>query len=288
VKQVLILLIVLTLFACGKKGAPYPKDTLDIPKPEAVEFGFADNGLKINNPTDYEISVERAVSEMGDLMLPFFISVTNIAPHSTFVDSSIDLNTRYVYRVRTKHKSYNAYSAPVTRSISYEGDVSISDVAWTINGNKICLDIAATPHVSHVNVSINGRGEAADSSDCYDIPLTARLLLVAVPYSENGIAGRAYSTTIDRAADVLLPPQNVRIIRRNIDGKANVTISWSAAAIGSRYVVTAIEKGAAIKRTNMDNTIYSWQTELKSCVDFELATEQSGKLSDTIKVTSCP
>jgi hypothetical protein len=166
--------------------------------------------------------------------------------------------------------------------------VGVLKLDWTTAGTALCLDIAVTEYVEQTKILINGRETAKDRNGCYEMPPTERILLVAIPYSKDGISGRAHSVTIDRDKNTLLPPQNVQIVRRVIGNMANITVSWTRQANASRYIITTTEPNAQPTQLFTDSTLYTWQTSMTSCVNFDLATQGQGGVSEVTRVTSCP
>ncbi|MDR2400285.1 MAG: hypothetical protein LBD73_01370 [Deferribacteraceae bacterium] len=266
--------------SCGKKGDPIPKDALDIPPPIWIEVSLSEDGVLISNSSEHTVLAERAESEIGDLSFPSYRQVAMLTPRNEFLDNSTHQETRYIYRFSTQHKRYDVYSDYVTKIVSYRGRVVIDSIRHSIRGGKLCVNMETSRSVAFVDVKINGQPVEADSRSCYAIPLSSKILFSAVPYSESGTPGIAYSETITVTSDqILLPPQNLRIIRR----PSNITLSWDGVDNAIEYIVEADGKVNRI-----DETVYSHPLTGNNCVRFKLYTRFAKGNSPALNAESCP
>jgi hypothetical protein len=266
--------------ACGKKGDPIPKDALNIPPPLWINVTLSEEGVLISNPSEHTVLAERAVSEIGDLSFPEYEWVARLTPKSDFLDNATLRETRYIYRFSTLHKRYDVYSDYVTKVVSYRGRVAVDKIRHSVRGGKLCVDMQTTRGVASVEVKINGQIAVADERSCYPIPLTSNILFSAVPYSESGTPGIAYSETIAiTSLQMLLPPQNLRIIR----SQSNITLSWDGVEGAIGYVVEADGKAVRISET-----VYSHRITGGGCVKFKLYTRFDKGNSPELSAESCP
>jgi hypothetical protein len=131
-----------------------------------------------------------------------------------------------------------------------------------------------------VEVKINGQIVQADARSCYPIPLSSKILFSALPYSESGTPGIAYSETITITSEqALLPPQNLRIIRR----QTNITLSWDNVRGAIGYIVEVNGKA-----NQLIETVYSHYAPAGGCVQFKLYTRFSRGTSPALNAESCP
>lgn len=279
IKFFVLLALLALVCACGSKGNPVPKETLRIPPPDWVDVKLGEDGVVISNSSStYPIVVERTVSELGDLGFPIYERVTIVPPGGTYLDNDTERDVRYLYRFASAHNRYYAYSSPVTRVVSYRGPVQIDRLDYIIRRNELCLDLQLSASTSYAETLINGQRAEPAESGCYPLPLMTQILLVVVPYSESGTPGAAYSATITRGDDdTLLPPQNMRVLRRG----DTVTLSWDAAPNATGYRVT-------VGNTFVDitETLISWKAE--GCMEFSIQSVQNEDLSAAITAESCP
>jgi hypothetical protein len=280
IKSILILCAFAFFTACGKKADPIPKDALNIPPPLWISVALSEDGVLISNPSEHTVLAERAISEIGDLSFPQYERVARINPKSEFLDNSTEQDTRYIYRFATLHKRYDVNSEYVAKVVSYRGRVAIDRVRHSIRGGLLCVSMDTTRSVSTVEVKINGQPAEADARSCYPIPLTSKILFSAVPYSESGTPGIAYSETITiTSQQLLLPPQNLRIIRR----ESNITLSWDGVDNAVGYIVEADGKAVRISET-----VYSYRVTGNACVQFKLYTRFQKGNSPALNAESCP
>ncbi|MDR2869837.1 MAG: hypothetical protein LBV04_05250, partial [Deferribacteraceae bacterium] len=149
-----ILLIAISLCACGLKANPRPKSSLNIPAPE-FELSISESGISIQNNMSNMLVVERAYSEVGDISAPDYDDIAIVPAGAAFLDESSEYGNRYIYRFRTYDDDFNAYSAPVTRIVSYRGVVKLDSVSWTLNEDNICITAQPSQSVDRVQVLIN-------------------------------------------------------------------------------------------------------------------------------------
>jgi hypothetical protein len=272
--------VIVFLAACGKKADPIPKDALNIPPPIWIDVSLTEEGVLISNPSEYTVLAERSVSEIGDLSFPSYERVARISPKNEFLDNTTEQQTRYIYRFSTQHGRYDVYSDYFTKVVSYRGRVAIDSLRHTVRGEKLCVTMETSRSVASVEVKINGQVAAPDEHSCYPIPLVSKIILSAVPYSESGTPGMAYSESIEINSDqILLPPQNLRIIRR----QSNITLSWDGVDNAVEYIVEADGK---VNRVN--ETVYSYPVSGRNCVSFKLSTRFRNGTSAPINAESCP
>ena len=280
------LCLILLCVSCGKKGDPHPIETLNIPPPVWVEISFEEDAVHITNSSyTYQVLAERAESEIGDLFLPVFNTLASIKPQGRFTDNNTRRNVRYIYRIRTIHGKYEAYSEPITKVVSYKGAVAVESLQWRIEQDELCMEMVLSRDVANHRIMINGR-DTDISNRCHPLPNTPSVLLVVIPYSDSGLPGRAYSEVIDiKSAAAIFPPQNIRIIRM----ERQITLSWQAVSGAEIYEIrTADEKGnAVIDRT--EATIYNSEIIFTDkCTEYTLVSIGAGIHSEPIKVQSCP
>ena len=279
-KLSLLLFLIVALVACGKKGDPRPKATLDIPLPEWVELELYEEGVRIVNASgDYGLMVERTVSEIGDLTPPSYKRLIILPPMGEYLDNTTVENQRYNYRFSTEHAEYFAYSAPIVRTVSFIRQVKIEKADVRVTPGKMCLDLSLSSNVARYDIYINGR-LIQERADCYPLPAVPKILLLLVPYSEAGIPGTAYSATLDQdLSGLLLPPANVQIIRTD----TSVVLTWNRMPHAALYKITS-------GRTSVttDTNIYAHPIE-KRCTAFTLVSiDASGKESAPLTLESCP
>jgi hypothetical protein len=279
-RKLLIILVALTFIACGKKGDPLPKATLGIPSPDWAELSLVDEGVLISNHSDtYGLLVERSTYDLGDLRIPTYTRMAELHPQEVYLDNSTTENTRYNYRLRAVHQQYVAYGSPVTRPISYMRRVAVEDVSTEISGGELCLEYKMSDNAVRSDVLINGMPGRLQENGCYKLPLVASLLLVIVPYTEAGTPGQAYSATLEQdLSEILLPPQNIRIIRSD-----KIIISWSPVQKAERYRIITGERSVII-----DSNIYNHPLG-RGCTSFSInSIDSAGKESEKVSVESCP
>ncbi len=286
-KRVLIFCLILILSAaCGKKDDPHPIASLNIPQPTWAAISVTEDGVHVtNNSDEYPILVERAESEVGDLFFPLYQTIATVKPHSSFVDTGTQNNVRYIYRIRTINDKYGAYSAPVTQVVSYKGVVAVESVHWRIEKETLCLDIKVTKDVANYRIIINGK-ETDVNRKCHPFPKVPQILLVVVPYSETGLPGGAYSESINTEAEgILLPPQNIKVLRR----EKQITLSWDTVSGAERYEISAASGKRKTGPESATSTIYNSNLVVAGrCTAFTLISIGTDRRSDPVQVQSCP
>ncbi|MDR2870534.1 MAG: hypothetical protein LBV04_08795, partial [Deferribacteraceae bacterium] len=111
------------------------------------------------------------------------------------------------------------------------------------------------------------------------LPAVSEIILLMVPYSDSDTQGIAYSESISRdLAQVLLPPQNIVILRRN----EQITLSWDAIPNASGY---KIYTNRGVIQTA--STLYSVPIGAEECTQLQLSTVRGGKESQTVELESC-
>lgn len=280
-KFFIALIAALCIISCGRKDDPLPKSTLDIPLPDK-SLVIAEDGVYVTNNSDtFPIVLERAVSEVGDLNIPRYQVIAKIYPGETFVDDTIEYNVRYIYRFTSEHNRYAAVSESITQVVSYRGVVKIESAGWSFNREQVCLDVEASRSTLSVEVIINGqnKGVYSQSSPCYNLEPIPEILLVLVPYSDGGLPGAAFSETIKwDAEDLLLPPSNIKVIRRG----DRVTLSWDASADVTAYRIYYL---GGVQTT--DATLITL-TGASGCTQYKITSVSGGKESRAVAVESCP
>lgn len=280
-KYISLILLVMVMVACGKKGAPLPKESLNLPAPEWVTFTLQEEGVLISNPSANVVNVQKTVSEVGDLSVPFYRKLVNIPPNSTFIDNETEENVRYIYRLRTKHDRYDAYSAYISKTVEFKKKIIIEDVTTTVTNGILCLNISANKNVASYDIMLNGKKAELNEDSCYSLPPVENVLLVIVPYDVNGMPGSAYSRTLEQNVEQnFLPPQNIRVVRR---GNTSV-LSWNSSPLAKGYRVSVDNSSYT-----MDAAIFSY-THINddTCTEFVLESIDSGGLSSArVSISSC-
>ena len=272
--------------ACGKKADPRPIESLMIPQPTWVELYLKEDGIHIaNNSTDFSILAERAESEVGDLFFPVYYTLATVKPQSAFIDNSTRRNTRYIYRIRTIHTKYDVYSDPITKVVSYKGAVAVESLKWRIDKRSLCVDVKLSRDVASHKIMMNGK-EMDATKECYPLPNASTILLVVIPYSDGGLPGGAYSEVINvEPGIIILPPQNVRIIRMD----RQITLSWQDVPGAVRYEIKAIDGRGIVVTDRTTLTIYNSNLIFENrCTEFTLISVGEKISSEPIKVQSCP
>jgi hypothetical protein len=268
------------LLSCGRKTAPVPKETLVLPPPEWVNISTTDDGVLIENPSDEIVIVERAFSEVGDLRFPYYTFLARISPNSNYTDNTTERDSRYIYRLSTKHKRYDINSAPITRTVSYRGRVAIDSVKAAMVGERLCVSMTPTRNVSYITTTINGQTVSPDKDGCYGAPLSTNVLFVAVPYSENDVPGMAYSERIDvTGSGRLVPPQNLQVLRR----ESSLILNWDSLPNVNGYRVVNVDEDVQITET-----VYTFRGKIDGCVKIQVYALYDMGESTPVTVESCP
>jgi hypothetical protein len=281
IRAILALCVLLMSAACGLKADPRSKAALDIPMP-TFAISINESGVNIRNTSGLMLMVERAESEIGDLTPPAYDDIALLESGQSFADSDSEFGKRYIYRFRSYDRNYNAYSASVTRVVSYRAAVRLDNVTWTLEPDSICISAEPTAGVARTQVIVNGNdvGAYGEANSCYPLPAVSNIVLLMVPYSDSDTPGNAFSASITRdLAEVLLPPQNIVILRRT----GQITLSWDAIPNVSGYRVYT---GGGVRNT--ESTLVMLPASDTGCTTTELSTMRGGEESPRITVESCP
>ncbi len=289
--KLLLTLIITVLFtACGVKSAPVADESFFIPYPKEVALASQDGGILVKNDSDtFTVLVEVRENTNNLARQDEFRRLTLISPNQSYLDKYVEDGKVYSYRFYNYYELHNTFSYPLTKQITYKAPVRLNGLTYEERNYSLCIKADLNDKTEFASININGRnvGLLEDIEQCFALPNTAIIELLILPYDKNGIQGTPYIRTIERdVTKILLPPQNVRVIRHN----DRIVISWDESlSSGAEYALYVMEDNERnlVNKTNI--TVESYRAEdINRCIDFEISSIKDDNESPSVKVTSCP
>lgn len=274
---------------CGIKAPPIPKDSLNIPYPTDVNVSITNDGVLISNNQDIMLVVEKSKIDNNALNRRYYKRLTLISPKNTYIDEEVVDGTTYTYRFKNYSTEYNTFSTPAVRTITYNTPIKIKDVKIEQKNNSVCLNIKLNETTKYADIMINSKVVSKinkNGESCYNLPLSAQVSIIILPYDKNENAGIPYETTITQNnKDFILPPQNVKALRET----SSVVLSWDKVDNAESYNIYINNENIPQLIDNTTITLYKYNLKNnENCIDFLLSTVKGRKESNKIQVTSCP
>ncbi len=287
--SLLILIFLFTVIGCGIKAPPIPKDSLNIPYPTNISISITNDGVLISNNQDIMLVVEKSKINNNALNRRDYKRLTLISPKNTYTDDDVVDGATYTYRFKNYSTEYNTFSTPAVKTITYNTPIKIKDIKIEQKNNSICLDIKLNETTKYADIMINSKiVDKIDKNNksCYNLPSSAQVSIMILPYDKNENAGIPYETTITQDnKDFILPPQNVKALR----DVSSIILSWDKVDNADSYNIYLNNKDKQQLISNTTVTLYKYNLKNdENCIDFLLSTVKGNKESNKIQVTSCP
>ncbi len=289
-KLLIILTFIALLAGCGVKADPAPSEAFFIPYPKEVSLSSADGGVLISNGSDtFPILVEVRKNTENMTNQDKFTRLTLVSPSQTFIDKDVTDGGSYSYRFSNYYTEYDTYSYPATKTITYKAPVQLRSLSFFEHDYNLCITAELNDQTEFAVLNMNGKdvGLLEGREQCVALPNVATIELLIIPYDKLGLQGTPHKETYVRdTGKILLPPQNVKLIRHN----DRIVFSWDASlsndAEYALYIVDN-ETTTLLRKTNI--TVESYKSDdLNRCIDFQLSSIRNGEESPRIDITSCP
>ncbi|MGE4318321.1 MAG: hypothetical protein AB7E96_05390 [Deferribacterales bacterium] len=260
----LLILSALLLISCGKKTDPIPKSKLaDLTPPAAISYKVTDEGILIENQENENLIIEKGIPE-GD-ECTFFNRVTMIGPKATYLDTEVEPDHKYFYRLMKKTVKYGLVSAPYVFSLTYEQPLKIANADYLKTPTGYNVSIETDAIFMRFDVYSGGKsiaqtgGKMADilQSDVVDNQIT---LVLTDYYGNKGIL-YPIQIPVERALNL---PQEVAVISVLNFGNMR-RIAWSHSENADSYTIEVCE-GVSCETFNTVNNSLVYQKPIDTCI----------------------
>ncbi|TYB33133.1 MAG: hypothetical protein FXF49_07860, partial [Flexistipes sinusarabici] len=258
---VLVVLVAVSVFACGKKTQPVSKDSFSLPLPVERSVKITDKGVKIVNISDeYVMFAERAgYDDKGCLQKFTFLS--RLKPEESFLDKGVKQGNRYVYRLSYYDRFLEVYSGKKNVVVTYSKPIEIKTFDYKVNDTvKAKLEITYPDDLEYYELYVNGR----KLYEGRKYSITTALLngevnnIEIIPYDIYGNKGDVFKAKIDLTAGKFIPAP--RRLRRII-GDSFVMISWESVEKAEKYKVYINKGSGFVMKAETETNFYRYKNK---------------------------
>lgn len=285
---VLVVLIAVSVFACGKKTRPVSKDSFNLPLPAERSVKITEKGMKITNISDeYVMFTEKAGYDDKDCLQKFTF-LTRLNPEESFLDKGVKQGHKYVYRLSYYDRFLDVYSEKKNVIVTYSKPIEIKTFDYRItDAVKAQLEIAYPDNLGYYELYVNGRKLYEGRKD----NVTAALLneevnnIEIIPYDIYGNKGDVFKTRIDLTAGKFIPaPRRLR----SIVGNTFVIISWESVEKAEKYKFYINQGNGFVMKTEVETNFYRYENKPEKCVKFGIKASAGKAESEMSVLNVCP
>ena len=287
-RSVLLILILLSVFGCGKKTQPVSKDSFNLPVPAERSVNITEKGVEIVNVSDkYVMFAERAgYDDKGCLQK--FIFLARLKPKESFSDKDVKQPNRYVYRLSYYDSALGVYSEKKNVVITYSKPIEIKNFDYKITDTvKAQLDITYPDNFEYYELYVNERKMYKGRKNKVSTVLLNGEInnIKIVPYDIYGNKGSVFTTKIDLTAGKFIPaPRRLR----SIIGDDFIMLSWESVGKAEKYAVYIKKENGFVMQAATGTNFYRYENKPEKCVKFGIKATAGKAESEMSVLEVCP
>jgi hypothetical protein len=234
--NIVILILIIILSACGYKNAPKSKDSFVIKVPENINLDNTENGIKISNNNDkYFLIIEKA--EKNSTCVSEFKFVKTLKPKEIFTDTQIKPGKSYIYKLYYLDNKLKINSKPKVISKTFLPPIKVKELQIQyLNDESILIKPIFSYSPLYYKVFLNDKLIFQTAKkECKLILANTEINFVKIiPYDQYDNRGNIFvKEVINRKKIAVLPPENIKFIL----GFDNFIIIWNEAKGAEGYYV---------------------------------------------------
>jgi len=285
---VLVILIALSVFACGKKTLPVSKDSFSIPVPAERSVKITEKGVEIVNISDEYVMFDERASYDDEGCLKEFTFLARLKTKESFPDKDVRQGSRYVYRLSYYDRSLDVYSAKKNVVVTYSKPIEIKKFDYKITDTvEAQLEITYPDNLEYYELYVNGRKLYEGRKNTVSTTLLNGEVnnIEIIPYDIYGNKGNTFTAKIDMTAGKFIPaPQRLR----RIVGGNFVMLSWESVSKAEKYEVYMRKGGEFVMKSETETNFYRYENKLEKCVKFGIKASAGRAESEMSVLNVCP
>lgn len=287
-RVVLVILIALSVFACGKKTQPVSKDSFSLPVPAERSVKITEKGVEIANVSDKYVMFAESAAYDDEGCLKEFTFLTRIKPEESFLDKGVKQGNRYVYRLSYYDSSLDVYSAKKNVVVTYSKPIEIKGFDYKITDTvNAQLKITYPDNLEYYELYVNSRKLYEGRKNTVSTVLLNGEFnnIEIIPYDIYGNKGNVFTAKIDLTAGKFIPaPQRLR----SIIGGNFVMLSWESVEKAEKYKVYINKGSGFVMKAETETNFYRYENKPEKCVKFGIKATAGKAESEMSVLNVCP